>query len=30
VCKFLEEGVPEDEPDFIAALKEAQPKITAR
>jgi hypothetical protein len=29
VRKFLEEGVPEDEPEFIAAVKEAKPKITA-
>jgi hypothetical protein len=30
VRKFLEEGVPEDEPEFIVAVKEAKPKITAR
>jgi len=29
VRKFLEEGVPEDEPEFIVAVKEAKPKITA-
>ncbi len=29
VREFLEEGVPEDEPEFIAAVKEAKPKITA-
>jgi hypothetical protein len=28
VRKFLEEAVPEDEPEFIVALKEAKPKIT--
>lgn len=26
--KFLEEGVPEDEPEFVAAVKAARPKIT--
>jgi ABC-type hemin transport system substrate-binding protein len=29
VRKFLEEGVLEDEPEFIVAVKEAKPKITA-
>lgn len=29
IRKFLEEGVPEDEPEFIVAVKEAKPKITA-
>lgn len=29
VRKFLEEGVPEDEPEFIEAVKEVKPKITA-
>lgn len=29
VRKFLEEGMPEDEPEFIVAVKEAKPKITA-
>ena len=29
VRKFLEEGVPEDEPEFIVAVKEAKPQITA-
>jgi hypothetical protein len=29
VSKFLEAGVPEDEPDFIVAVKAAKPKITA-
>jgi hypothetical protein len=29
VRKFLAEGVPEDEPDFIVAVKTAKPKITA-
>jgi hypothetical protein len=29
VRKFLEEGAPEDEPEFIVAVKEAKPKITA-
>jgi phosphoribosyl-ATP pyrophosphohydrolase len=29
VRKFLEEGVPEDEPEFIVSVKEANPKITA-
>ncbi len=29
VREFLEEGVPEDEPEFIAAVKEAKPKIAA-
>jgi len=29
VRKFLEEGVPEDEPEFIVAVKAAKPKITA-
>jgi hypothetical protein len=29
VRKFMEEGVPEDEPEFIIAVKEAKPKITA-
>jgi hypothetical protein len=29
VRKFLEEGVPEDEPEFVVAVKEAKPKITA-
>jgi hypothetical protein len=29
VRKFLEEGVPEDEPEFVAAVKAAKPKITA-
>jgi hypothetical protein len=27
--EFLEEGVPEDEPEFVAAVKAAKPKITA-
>jgi hypothetical protein len=26
---FFEEGVPEDEPEFIVAVKAAKPKITA-
>jgi hypothetical protein len=26
IRKFLEEGVPEDEPEFIVAVKEAKPK----
>ena len=30
VRKFLEEGVAEDEPEFVVAVKEAKPKITAR
>ena len=30
VRNFLEEGVPEDEPEFVVAVKEAKPKITAR
>ncbi len=29
VRKFLEEGVPEDEPEFVVAVKAAKPKITA-
>ena len=29
VRRFFEEGVPEDEPEFIAAVKAAKPKITA-
>lgn len=29
VRKFMEEGVPEDEPEFVAAVKAAKPKITA-
>jgi hypothetical protein len=29
VRKFLEEGVPEDESEFIVSVKEAKPKITA-
>jgi phosphoribosyl-ATP pyrophosphohydrolase len=29
VRKFLEEGVAEDEPEFVVAVKEAKPKITA-
>jgi hypothetical protein len=29
VRKFLEEGVPEDEPEFVEAVKAANPKITA-
>jgi hypothetical protein len=29
VRRFFEEGVPEDEPEFIAAAKAAEPKITA-
>ena len=29
VRKFLEEGVSEDEPEFVVAVKEAKPKITA-
>ena len=29
VRRFLEEGVPEDEPGFIEAVKAAKPKITA-
>jgi hypothetical protein len=29
VREFLEEGVPEDEPDFIEAVKAAKPKIIA-
>jgi hypothetical protein len=29
VRKFLEAGVPEDEPEFIVSVKEANPKITA-
>jgi ABC-type hemin transport system substrate-binding protein len=29
VRKFLEEGVVEDEPEFIVAVKEAKPKMTA-
>ena len=29
VRKFLEEGVPEDEPESIEAVKEAKPQITA-
>jgi len=28
VRKFLEEGVAEDEPEFVEAVKEANPKIT--
>jgi len=28
VRRFFEEGVPEDEPEFIAAVKAAKPKIT--
>ncbi len=28
VRKFLEEGVPEDEPEFVVAVKEAKPKMT--
>lgn len=26
--KFMEEAVPEDEPEFVAAVKAAKPKIT--
>jgi len=29
VRKFLEEGVAEDEPEFVVAVREAKPKITA-
>ena len=29
VLRFFEEGVPEDEPEFIVAVKAAKPKITA-
>jgi len=29
VRRFFEEGVPEDEPEFIVAVKAAKPKITA-
>jgi hypothetical protein len=29
VRKFMEEGMPEDEPEFVAAVKAAKPKITA-
>jgi hypothetical protein len=29
VRKFLEAGVPEDEPEFVVAVKGAKPKITA-
>lgn len=28
VRKFMEEGVPEDEPEFVVAVKAAKPKIT--
>jgi hypothetical protein len=29
IRKFMEEGVPEDEPEFVTAVKAAKPKITA-
>jgi hypothetical protein len=29
VRKFLEEGVAEDEPEFVVAVREAKPQITA-
>jgi ABC-type hemin transport system substrate-binding protein len=29
IRKFMEEGVPQDEPEFVVAVKDANPKITA-
>ena len=30
LARFIEEAVPEDEADFVAALKEARPEISAK